>query len=466
MSEAFKKAAGRILLVVLVIGIIAVAALMILAGIYTGDTIRKGITIEQADVSWLSSQDAQELVAKTIKQKHNEEKITLVYKDKKWDFNLKDIGYSYLVENAVKQAYYIGRTGNIFHKVYNALLLSRNGQLLEVEVSYDREKVKEILTKVKKDIDSIGKNAEISYLNKKISFMKETLQRNLDVDRNLKLVENQLVKRDFADIELVVDELKPKVLYDEIKVIDRVISHYSTKFNTSDTNRTDNIKLACNRINNVILLPGEAFSMNKALGPRTLENGYKEAPIIFKNELVQGTGGGVCQVSSTLYNTVLLAGLDVIEREHHSMTLSYISPGRDATITEDSIDFRFVNNLDSPVCLQASVKGNTLNISMLGKKRDDGLIFKLKSEVIKIYSPKPDIVTLDDTLQYGQKITERKAKKGIRVVLYREAYRDNKLQWRQKLTEDYYKPIQGKISLSSDLYQSYSTAAGIIQEHD
>ncbi len=466
MSEAFRKAAGRLLLVVLVIGIIAAVALMILARIYTGDTIRKGIMIEGVDVSWLSSQDAEQIVAESIKQNHNAEKITLTYEKDKWDVGLKDIGYRYLVENAVKQAYYIGRSGNVFQKIYNALLLSGNGQYLDIEVSYDRDKTREILKKIKKECDSVGKNAEISYVNGKISFKKESLHRDLDVDRNLKLVENQLVKRDFTDIELVVDEQKPKIVYDEIKVIDRIISHYSTRFNKSDTDRTDNIKLACSRIDNVILLPGEAFSMNKALGPRTLENGYKEAPIIFKNELVQGTGGGVCQVSSTLYNTVLLAGLDVIEREHHSMTLSYISPGRDATITEDSIDFRFVNNLDSPICLQASVNGNTLNISMLGKERSDGLTIKLKTEVKAINKPKPDIIVLDNRLPYGEKIVERKAKNGIRVVLYKEAYKDNKLQWRQKLTEDYYKPIQGKIRLSSDLYQSYNAATDILQENE
>lgn len=463
MSEAFRKTAGRMLLVLLVIGIIAAVALMTLTHIYAGDTIRKGIVIEQADVSWLTSQDAQELVEETIKQKHNEEKITLGYRNHTWDVRLEDIDYRYLVENAVNQAYCIGRSGNIVQKVYDAVLLSGNGQQLEVEESFDRQKLKAIVEKIKKECDSVGKNAEISYVNGKISFKEESLHRNLDVDRNLKLIENQLIKRDFADMELLVKEEKPKIVYDEIKAIEGVVSHYSTKFNKSDTNRTDNIKLACSRISNVLLMPGEVFSMNKALGPRTHENGYKEAPIIFKNELVPGTGGGVCQVSSTLYNTVLLAGLDVIEREHHSMTLSYISPGRDATITEESIDFRFVNDLDSPIFLHAAVNGNVLNISILGKKRDDGLLIKLKTEVIKMYSPKPDIVILDNTLQYGQKVTERKAKKGIRVALYREAYKDNKLQWRQKLTEDYYKPIQGKIRVSSDLYQSYNTTIDMLE---
>jgi vancomycin resistance protein YoaR len=193
--------------------------------------------------------------------------------------------------------------------------------------------------------------------------------------------------------------------------------------------------------------------MNRILGPRTQDNGYKEAPIIFKNELVPGTGGGVCQVSSTLYNTVLLAGLDVIERTHHSMPLTYVSPGRDATINENSIDFRFVNDSAYPVCLNAGVIGNRLIISMLGRKRDDGLVIRLKTQTIAVYTPKPEEIILDYTLPYGQKEVERKAVKGVRVILYREAYKNGELEWREKLTEDYYKPVQGRIRVSSDLYR-------------
>jgi vancomycin resistance protein YoaR len=249
-----------------------------------------------------------------------------------------------------------------------------------------------------------------------------------------------------------VDERKPRLTYAELSAVNGIISSFSTQFNRNDVDRTDNIKLACSRIDNKILLPGESFSMNSALGPRTQDNGYKEAPIIFKNELVPGTGGGVCQVSSTLYNTVLLAGLDVIERTHHSMPLTYISPGRDATINEGSIDFRFVNDSKYPVVLDAYVSGSRLYISLLGNKNEDGLVIKLKTQTIGVYKPKPDEVVLDYTLPYGQKVVERKAVKGLRVVVYREAYKNGSLEWREKLSEDYYKPIQGIIRVSSDQY--------------
>jgi len=459
MSDAYRKTATRIVSAIIIVLVVAGAALLIIARIFTGDTIRKGIFIEQTDVSWLSVQEAQSIVAEDISRIYSDESITLSYGNRTWDVKLKDIGFEFLVDKAVDQAYLIGRSGSLFRKLRTSIQLYMNGQQLEVEESFDREKLRAILAGIKKECDSTPKNAEISYANGKISFKKESLYRNLDVDRNVELVENHLVKRDFGNIALLVEEKRPKIVYDEIKVIDRVISEFSTRFNKSDTNRTDNIKLACSRINNKIILPGETFSMNSAVGPRTHENGYKEAPIIFKNELVPGTGGGVCQVSSTLYNTVLLAGLDVIEREHHSMPLSYISPGRDATITEDSIDFRFVNNLGYPISLHAEVTGNKLSISVLGRQRDDGLTFKLRTETIGVYSPKPDMIILDTSLQAGQREVERKAQKGLRVILYREAYRDGKLQWRKKLTEDYYRPIQGKIRVSSDLYHLYQTSA-------
>ena len=459
MSEAYRKTATRIVSAIIIVLVVAGAALLILSKIFTGDTIRKGISIEQTDVSWLSVQDAQSRVAEDISRIYSAESIAFSYGNRTWDVKLQEIDYRFLVDNAVAHAYSIGRSGNIFGKIKSSVQLYLKGQQLELEESFDREKLRAILENIKKECDSTPKNAEISYANGKISFKKESLYRNLDVDRNIELVENQLMKRDFDNITLLVEEKRPKIVYDEIKVIDRIISEYSTRFNKSDTNRTDNIKLACSRINNKIILPGEAFSMNTTLGPRTHENGYKEAPIIFKNELVPGTGGGVCQVSSTLYNTVLLAGLDVIEREHHSMPLSYISPGRDATITEDSIDFRFVNNLAYPISLNAVVTGNKLSISILGKQRDDGLTFKLRTETIGVYQPKPDMIIMDASLQAGQRIVERKAQKGLRVILYREAYKGETLQWRKKLTEDYYRPIQGKIKVSSDLYQMYQASA-------
>ncbi|MGE5615100.1 MAG: VanW family protein [Bacillota bacterium] len=443
----------------MIIVLVILAAFFTLTRLFTGNTIRKGIWIEKTDVSWMTADEAKKAVLEYIAKNHGAESITLSYGSRKWEVALRDIGYEYMVDNALQQAYYIGREGNIFKKLYNSILLSINGHTVEIEESFDRDKLADILEKIKKECDAVGENAGIVYSDGKIKFKRERVTRSLNIEKSLEKAEKQLAARDFSEIELVVDEKKPHIVYDDIKEINGVLSRFSTKFDKSDTNRTDNIKLACSRINGTILLPGESFSMNRALGPRTRENGYKEAPIIFKSELVPGTGGGVCQVSTTLYNTVLLAGMSVIEREHHSIPLYYISPGRDATITENSIDFRFVNNLEYPVCLHAGVEGNKLIISILGRKREGDVVYELKTNIIGVYKPKPPEIIYDSTLQPGEIKVERKEVKGLRVVLYREAYKNGELQWREKLTEDYYKPVQGKIRVAGDLYEKYRAEA-------
>lgn len=431
------------------------AAFLVLTKRYTGDTIRKGISIENTDVSWLTAEDARVLVEDRLKKSYGADMLTLTYAEKKWDIKLSDIDYSYKVGDAVERAFSIGREGNIFKKLIDSITLSKNGLKLDVDVGFDREKLRSRLEEIKKQCDSAAKNASVTYSGGKFEYTRDIPFRELDVDTNLKLVENYLSKRDFGDIELIVVEKEPEITYEDVKNVNSVISSFSTSFNRNDVNRTDNIKLACSRINNVLLMPGDEFSMNRELGPRTHANGYKQAPIIFKNELVPGTGGGVCQVSSTLFNAVLLAGLEVTEREHHSMPLTYISPGRDATITESSIDFRFRNNLSYPVLISAGVKGNKLNIGILGRKRDDGIEFRLKTKTIGVYKPKPEKIVLDESLEPGKKEVERKPINGIRVILYREAYRNGKLQWSEKLNEDYYRPVQGITRVSSDIRHRY-----------
>jgi len=172
-------------------------------------------------------------------------------------------------------------------------------------------------------------------------------------------------------------------MYKDISHIEEVISSFSTVFNSANVNRSHNIKLACERINNTVLLPGETFSMDASLGSRTKENGYKDAPVIVKGRLIEGVGGGVCQVTSTLYVAVLKAKLEVVERVKHSMPLGYVEPGQDATISEGYIDFKFRNNTDRACLISASVVGNRIDIKLLGAKRNSNYDVRLKSVVVE-----------------------------------------------------------------------------------
>lgn len=128
--------------------------------------------------------------------------------------------------------------------------------------------------------------------------------------------------------------------------------------------RNVNIETATAAINNYLLLPGELFSFNRVVGPRTVERGYELAPIIVGNAVVPGLGGGICQVSSTLYNAVLKAGLEVVERYPHSLPVGYVPPGRDATIS-NHLDFKFRNNSDRLVLIKTACWGGRVDIRLI-----------------------------------------------------------------------------------------------------
>ena len=145
----------------------------------------------------------------------------------------------------------------------------------------------------------------------------------------------------------------------------QVFGHYKTSFNANERNRTINLKLAAAAINGQVIQPGKTFSFNKTVGPRTKERGYLDATIFVDGKKEQGLGGGICQVSSTLYNAVLNSKLKVVERHTHSLPVTYVPTGKDATVSYGYLDFRFQNNQKYPVKIQASVHKNTLDIAFV-----------------------------------------------------------------------------------------------------
>lgn len=145
------------------------------------------------------------------------------------------------------------------------------------------------------------------------------------------------------------------------------IAQYTTRFDSTQVNRTENIRLAAKALDGKLLAPGERFSFNKSVGERVAEAGYKEALIIEGNTFTPGLGGGVCQVSSTLYNVVLLAELEINERHRHSLPVNYVPPGRDATVSFPILDFKFTNSTDAYLQIRSFVDGNTLTFQLYKK---------------------------------------------------------------------------------------------------
>lgn len=405
--------------------------------------------IEDVNLSGQTLSSAWKLVDKKVKDFCADRKIVLVHENNIWAFDFGDISLEYTTGDSLRAAYRIGRMGSIPERLFQIASVSLKRAEIPIYMRYDRSGAERMLLDLKKQIDREPQTASVKYEKGNVVISRETVGKTLDIDKNLKLLENHIVERDFKNIPLEVDEVKPGLTYEDIRYINSEISSFSTVFNPSDENRSHNIRLACGKISGTVLMPGDEFSMDRALGPRTIENGYLEAPVIYKNELIKGPGGGICQVTTTLYDAVLKAMLTVVERTHHSLPLGYVQPGQDATISEQDIDFKFRNDADHPVCINAEVAGNRITVRILGKKDESGVTVKLRSETREVIAPGADEIVADESVPYGEKVVAREAKSGIRAALYRETFDGSgNLIKSEKISEDTYQAVNAKIKVN------------------
>ena len=162
-----------------------------------------------------------------------------------------------------------------------------------------------------------------------------------------------------------------------------LLSEFSTKYNASDTDRTTNLRLAANKINGTVLIPGQTFSYNSVVGERTIAAGYKNAAIYQNGQVVDGLGGGICQISTTLFNAVLYANLEIVQRRNHQFVPSYVTAGRDATVVYGSQDFQFKNSRNNAIKIMCSVNNGIAKFEIYGVKEDTEYEVDVNASIIK-----------------------------------------------------------------------------------
>lgn len=216
------------------------------------------------------------------------------------------------------------------------------------------------------------------------------------------------------------------------------LSTYSTTYDASNYNRSINLKVSANKINGVVLMPGEEFSYNKTLGQRTAAAGYKPAAAFVGGKIVNEYGGGICQTSSTLYNTVLLANLEITTRTNHGFPVGYVPVGRDATVSWGTLDFKFKNNRKYPIKIRAYASNGVVKIDILGVKQDDDYEVVLESAVtstIKYSTQYED----DKTMEEGKEKIIQNGSNGCISEAYKILKKDGKVISRVLLSRDTYR---------------------------
>ena len=228
---------------------------------------------------------------------------------------------------------------NLINRIKNTLkTASSNQQYIEIPM----DKVWPDKIDIEKVHDEIYKEVQDAYLTENpITIHPEVEGIDFDIEEAKKILEN-----DSEQYEIPLKITKPNVTMEQIgaEAFPNKISFYSTRYDGGDVNRSTNLELACEKINDVIVLPGETFSYNNTLGERSKAAGYKTAKVYENGEVVDGIGGGIRQISSTLYNAVLKANLEIVERRNHQFITSYVEEGRDATVAYGVTDFKFKNS--------------------------------------------------------------------------------------------------------------------------
>lgn len=427
----------------IIIGAI-VLFLGIMASQLNSNLIAKNTYIGSICVGGQSKEEAKSLLKDKVKMKN----IILSYDDKTWDVTPQDIDAFYNFDKTIEKAYNLNRSKNIFEDILKTIK-TNFGQKnnLDLVIDCNKDKLKNKLESIKEDIDLKMENASLSINSGNITVNDGKEGIELDVESSLKNIISNLADGIYKD-NLVVKIVKQSVVKSDLSSVNTILGRYATNLGNSSYGRTDNIKNAAKKINGYLMMPGDEFSYINVTGPYTVNNGYGNAPVIVEGELQSGIGGGVCQVSTTLYNAVLYSGLDIVTVRNHTIPSSYVSKGRDAAVNDSTIDFIFKNNLEHPVYLQSYVYGNSVVTEIYGNDEDKQNI-EIMTNIDSV--KEANIKKVEDSeLEKGKEEVKEKGRDGYTVSTYR-IYKDinGNVINKEKIATSYYPSKQKVIAVGT-----------------
>lgn len=430
-----KKAA--LWLIILILGIMTAAGLFYWQAYGSRQSFLTGVRIADTAVQGCNRSQAMILLDSRIKQAYLQPVVFT--------------NGSYRHETTIGALAYPVETTPVVNKVY--IEESRRGWVSKassiigyktmeysIPIEYRAEMVEQLL----KDWQAaLGTPAVDAYLEmdrtQGLVVVPEKTGKEVDYDATWMQMPKEWSSSAAIEIPVIMKENKPAVLATDLEGMGE-LSSYTTWYKVAEVDRSHNLTKAANIINGVMVKPGEVFSFNQTVGPRTGVTGYRDALVIVGDRFEPGTGGGICQVSSTLYNATLLAGLEIVERNNHGLLVAYIPPGLDATVAYGLQDYRFKNNTDSPIYVRSLAGGGKLTITIYGN-----LAYKKNiklSHVIDQVIPFQEIRELKTDMEPGAEKVDHNGAPGYVVRSFRSYLNANgETVASEQLARDRYKPL-------------------------
>lgn len=423
--------------------LVAVAAGTML-GLLRGERIYSGVRVAGTDLGGLTAEQAEHALApKAIELAR--EQVVLGYADETLSTTFAEIGGRADVRACVRAAYQVGREGNPLQRIRDIISARRHGREIAVIYALDKGSASDYLRTLARKIDRAPVNAKLVVEEGSIRAVPEKHGVELNVEKSLERIA-QAIGGGAGKADLVVETAAARITTADFRGIDGVLASYSTPYKPWERDRTHNLRIACQSVSGTLVKPGGVFGYNKVVGPRLKAYGFRDAPIFVRGEIEPGTGGGVCQVSTTVYNAALLANMKILRRSHHSRPVVYAPVGRDATVAYPSPDLKFGNTTDAPIYIIASVGKRTVDVSILGKTHD-GLEVQIVAAGHRVIGA-PVVEEVEEDLEPGDRVLRKPGRSGHRVSIYRIVKLHGKVARKELISNDYYRPDSRVIAVA------------------
>ena len=406
----------------------------ILDGIFVEDMSLSGKTVKEAkDMvdSYVESLLTRSITLKTVNG--NEVTITPA-----------DVGFSWSNQEIVEEAARVGKSGNIVQRYKAEKDLQAENKRYELEFQVEEALVRHVLADQCSVYNVEAENATLSREGEAFVIHEGRIGYKVEEDESLALIDSFLTGQwngEDTSLELVIVVDEPLGTKEELSKVKDVLGTFSTSFRTSGQSRSANVRNGCELINGTTLYPGEEFSTYEAVAPFSAANGYYMAGSYLNGQVVDSIGGGICQVSTTLYNAVLLSELEVTERHNHSMIVTYVDPSADAAIAESSgKDFRFVNNTGAPIYIEGyTTDDKRIGFTIYGcETRDSSHSVAYESEVISKTYPDTEVVYTSASSPVGY-VSVQSAHVGYKANLWKVVYENGQEVSREMINSSVYR---------------------------
>ena len=411
-SENVKKSNKKLSVLWLIIVAFLAVSLLLFCQFYFGDSISSKSTfypntfINGVDVSGMTKAEANNVLAESLISNKDNINITLKAKDKTWNITGEDLCYVGNFNSTLDEVMQYGHEGNIFEKKKLSNKIKKEG--LKVNVP-----IEDVYDGFNNKIENIINELEVAPQTSKVEFNPESenmfnilpAQNGLIVNRDelKKMLSFALNEKKF-DIEIPIVEVLPQENLQSLQNQISLRSSFSTDYSKSTNDRKYNIKRALSKFNGMIIEPDKEVSFNSVTGARTKDNGYKNAKIIIGGKYVDGIGGGVCQASTTLYNALILADIDILQVNHHTLPASYVPLSFDAMVSEGYADLVFKNTLETPIFIKTICDDKTATVQIYGQPFEEGVSIKARAELVKIIPHGGDDIIKDVNNEYSDKV--------------------------------------------------------------